>query len=195
MRYHLERASTIATPGWHHHCEELFPPDTREGLWLLCSFYSLTFFPTRQFSCSRSSSHPLMLYTASNHIFSKVSLGIHAMFLTLLWVMGKFLYFIIMPISLTNLCSPQKTWPHLTEYANLHHKPSSCASSRDIKKWPIFFFSHPHVLIETFKSKSLPSRHYPAQRFRLDFELTFALGVFSVESPVADLFNWAFDTR
>jgi uncharacterized membrane protein YedE/YeeE len=47
------------------------------------------------------------------------------------------------------------------------------------------------VLVETFKSKSLPSRHYPAQPFRLDFELTFVLGFFSVESPVADLFNWA----
>jgi hypothetical protein len=136
-----------------------------------------------------------MLYTASDRIFSMGSLGIHAMFLTLLWVMGKILYFIIMPISLTNLCSPQKTLPHVTEYANLHHKPASCASSRDIKKWPIFFFSHPHVLVETFKSKSFLSRHYPAQPFRLDVELTFALGFFSVESPVANLFNWAFDTR
>jgi hypothetical protein len=51
----------------------------------------------------------------------------------------------------------------------------------------IFISSHPLVLVETFKSKSLAvSRNYPAQPFRLDLVLTFGLGNFSQESFVAN---------
>ena len=47
-----------------------------------------------------------------------------------------------------------------------------------LKELVVIFFSHPHVLVEIFKSKSLPSRHYPAHPSAWNLELTFVCGIF-----------------
>ncbi len=120
------------------------------------------FSPT-QFSCSRT----LSLYPTSNCIFTRGKLERACNVSTFFVVMENLSYFIIFSILLTNLSPPILILPHLSES-------------------PISISSHPCVLVETSKPKSLlVSRHYPAQPFHPDLVLAFALGQIFLESFIA----------
>jgi hypothetical protein len=101
------------------------------GIFIMYYYLSIllnNFPPPHQFSCSRTLSPTLMLFSTSNCILSQGELGLVCNVSNIFCGGRKFIIFHYFVNSLTNLVFPKLITPHLTEYAYLHLKPSLCAS-------------------------------------------------------------------